>query len=53
MYRKYFVEIALLCMEKIFFLFTNIISHNTYCYITYRVALLCKIPTVNVHVSNK
>lgn len=54
MYRKYFVEIALLCMEKtIFFLFTNIISHNTYCYITYRVALLCKIPKVNVHVFSK
>lgn len=34
-------------------LFTNIISHNTYCYITYRVALLCKIPKVNVHVFSK
>lgn len=51
MYIKYFVEIALLCMEKTIF-FTNI-NHNTYCYITYRLALMCKIPKVNVHVSSK
>lgn len=48
--------LRLLCYawkRQFFFLFTNIISHNTYCYITYRVALLCKIPKVNVHVFSK
>lgn len=54
MYRKYFVEIVLLCMEKIiFFLFINIISYNIYCYIIYRVVLLCKIFKVNVYVFSK